>query len=242
MMSDSRVRQVTLVTALLAAAAFSAPASAQWTGKGQAGISAASGNTDTKTVNASVAVDYKAGVWEYGASLAGQYARSDGETSARRWELGGKARRVFTSGTYLFSGLRYEEDKFSGFDHQGVLNVGLGRKFIDNDTTRFWGEVGVGYKFFETLGLASDKDSSIAGTASLGFEHKLTESTTIFDRFSAEVTSDNNFFQNDIGIAVKMSDRMALAFAYGLRHNTDPPAGFKKTDTLTTVNLVYEVK
>jgi putative salt-induced outer membrane protein len=241
-MSESTIKRAALATALLTIAAFSAPASAQWTGKGQAGISAASGNTDTKTANASVAVAYKADAWEYSGSLAGQYARSAGATSAERWEIGGKARRMFDSGTYWFSGLRYEEDKFSGFDHQGVINTGIGRKFIDNDTTKFWGEAGVGYKFFETLGIPSNKDSSIAGTASLGFEHKISETTTFFDRFSAEVTSDNNFLQNDIGISVKMSDRLALALAYGIRHNTDPPAGFKKTDTLTTVNLVYEVK
>jgi putative salt-induced outer membrane protein len=30
--------------------------------------------------------------------------------------------------------------------------------------------------------------------------------------------------------------------AYTVRYNSDPPAGFRKTDTLTTANLVYEVK
>ena len=55
-------------------------------------------------------------------------------------------------------------------------------------------------------------------------------------------TSGNNFLQNEIGLAVKMSDRLALSLAYAVRHNTDPPAGFKKTDTLSTLNLVYEIK
>ncbi len=41
---------------------------------------------------------------------------------------------------------------------------------------------------------------------------------------------------------MKVSDRIALSLGYAVRHNTDPPAGFKKTDTLSTVNLVYEVK
>ena len=48
--------------------------------------------------------------------------------------------------------------------------------------------------------------------------------------------------QNDIGIQVKISDVLALAAAYSVRHNTDPPLGFGKTDTLTTLNLVYEIK
>ena len=68
------------------------------------------------------------------------------------------------------------------------------------------------------------------------------EHDSIFDKFNGEFTSGNNFLQNEIGVAVKMTDRIALALAYAVRHNTDPPAGFRKTDTLTTVNLVYEVK
>ena len=36
--------------------------------------------------------------------------------------------------------------------------------------------------------------------------------------------------------------RLALAVGYSVRHNTDPPVGFEKTDTLTTINLVYELK
>ena len=48
--------------------------------------------------------------------------------------------------------------------------------------------------------------------------------------------------QNDIGIQVQMTDVLALAAAYSVRYNTDPPLGFGKTDTLTTLNLVYEIK
>ncbi len=48
--------------------------------------------------------------------------------------------------------------------------------------------------------------------------------------------------QDDLALQVKMTEVLALAVGYGVRYNTDPPAGFKKTDTLTTINLVYELK
>jgi putative salt-induced outer membrane protein len=41
---------------------------------------------------------------------------------------------------------------------------------------------------------------------------------------------------------VKINTVLALALGYTVRHNTDPPVGFEKTDTLTTINLVYEMK
>jgi putative salt-induced outer membrane protein len=218
---------------------------AQWTGKGEAGVAIASGNSDSRTANAKVAVARKVDLWDYSASLAGLYVRNNGSTTARRWELGTQARRSFGTQMFGFGGLRYEEDRFSGFDHQGVFTAGVGRKFIDTESTKFSGQVGAGYKFFETiatLAAPANKDSGLVGVASADFEHKLNDSTKFFNHFAAEVTSENNFLQNDLGVAVKMSDRLSLALAYGVRHNTNPPAGFKKTDTLSTVNLAYEVK
>jgi putative salt-induced outer membrane protein len=39
-----------------------------------------------------------------------------------------------------------------------------------------------------------------------------------------------------------LTQKLALAVGYSIRYNTEPPAGFKKTDTLSTVNLVFELK
>lgn len=229
--------------AALALLAISLPAAAQWTGKGEAGLAIADGNSDTRTANAKITIGKKVDAWEHSLGLSGLYVRNDGETSAKRWESFLQTRYSFGGGnTYVFGGGRYEEDRFSGFDHQGVLDAGIGHKFIDSEKTKLSGQVGVGYKFWETLDTPRDKDGSVAGTAGLDFSHQLTASTSVFNKFGAEVTSDNNFLQNELGVAVKMSDRLALSLGYTVRHNTDPPEGFKKTDTLSTVNLVYEVK
>jgi putative salt-induced outer membrane protein len=241
-MQPEKIRRALCVLAL---AAVALPASAQWTGKGEAGIALASGNSDSKTANAKIAVGRKLDAWEHTASLAGLYVRNDGATSAKRWEVGAQSRRTFMDRNFWYGGLRYEEDRFSGFDHQGSVTTGVGRKFIDNDTTKLSGQIGAGYKFsrtVDTLTALADKGSNLVGVANVDFEHRLNASTKVFDRFGSEIVSGNKFLQNDIGVAVKVSDRMALALAYAVRHNTDPPAGFRKTDTLSTINLVYEVK
>jgi putative salt-induced outer membrane protein len=223
--------------------ALSLPASAQWTGKGEAGVAIANGNSDTRTANAKVAVGHKAGNMEYTLGFAGLYVRTGGDTTARRWESMFQDRYSFGAGhTYWFGGARYEVDHFSGFAHQGVLDTGIGHKFIDTDATKLSSQVGAGYKFWQTLDVPGDKDSSIAGTAALDFSQKLTATTSLTNKFGAEVTSDNNFLQDELALAVKMSDRLALSLGYAVRHNSDPPPGFKKTDTLSTMNLVYEVK
>ncbi len=54
--------------------------------------------------------------------------------------------------------------------------------------------------------------------------------------------ASNTLATNELALQVKMSDAFALSFGVGVRMNTDPPAGAKKTDTLTTINLVYGFK
>jgi putative salt-induced outer membrane protein YdiY len=39
-----------------------------------------------------------------------------------------------------------------------------------------------------------------------------------------------------------MTNRLALAAGYQLTDNSQPPQGSERRDTLTTLNLVYELK
>src|SRR5690606_34078755 len=109
--------------------------------------------------------------------------------TAERWELFGQSDYNFTPRTFWFGAGRYEEDRFSGFKYQATVSTGLGRKFIDNETTKFVGSAGVGYKFFETrdsfdevTGLlieAGDSDSEAVLRGTLDFEHAFNASTSL---------------------------------------------------------------
>jgi putative salt-induced outer membrane protein len=54
-----------------------------------------------------------------------------------------------------------------------------------------------------------------------------------------EAGETNTFAANELALQVKINARLSLAAGIGVRHNSDPPLGRKKTDTLTTLNLVY---
>jgi putative salt-induced outer membrane protein len=94
------VKKTGMMMTLVLALAGTAPAMAQWTGKGEAGIAVASGNTDTKSANAKIAVANKYDKWEHLASLGGNYVRTAGDTTAKRWELGLQTRYSFSGRTF----------------------------------------------------------------------------------------------------------------------------------------------
>jgi putative salt-induced outer membrane protein len=237
-------------TALFGLAA--APAHADWTGKGEAGLVVSSGNTETKTANAKLRVAREDGKWKNAFGLAGLYASDDVGTTADRWEALTQSDYNFSPKTFWFGAARYEQDEFSGFEYQATLSTGMGRKFIETDATKFTGTLGVGYKIIESRDVLDDvtgalvtpgerqEDAILRGT--LDYDHKLTATTSVLNRFIVEAGADNTYLQNELSLQVKIMEALALAVGYAVRHNTDPPFGFEKTDTLSTINLVYELK
>ena len=247
-----RVFNLAAAVALLLSLFAISPAHADWSGEGEAGLVIATGNTETKTANAKLQLANEVGKWKHQFGGAGLYASADPEgTTANRWEAFEQSDYNFSPRTFWFGAARYEDDEFSGFEYQATLSSGIGRKFIDTDLTKFVGTAGVGYKVFETrdafdaagvLIEPGDKDSEAVFRGTLDYDHKLTATSSLIDKFIVEAGADNTFVQNDIALQVKMTNVLALAVGYSVRHNTDPPVGFEKTDTLTTINLVYELK
>ena len=142
-----RVSNFAAAAALLVFLLAIAPAHADWSGKGEAGLVIATGNTETKTENAKLQLANEVGKWKHQFGGAALYASSDDEgTTANRWEAFEQSDYNFSPRTFWFGAARYEDDEFSGFEYQATLSTGLGRKFIDTDVTKFVGTAGVGYK------------------------------------------------------------------------------------------------
>ncbi|HKR36169.1 MAG TPA: DUF481 domain-containing protein [Steroidobacteraceae bacterium] len=248
-MRASTTLQLWMVVALVAAA----PAHAELTGKGEAGLVIASGNTDTTTANVKLQLANEIDKWKHEFGVDALYATADPDgTTAQRWEFSEQTDYNYSPRDFWFGAGRYEDDRFSGFEYQATVSAGYGRKFIDTDVTKFTGTAGFGYKVFETRDVFDEvtgvllepggTDSEVVFRGTLDYDHKFTATTSLLDKFIVEAGADNTFAQNDIALQVKMTDVLALAVGYSVRHNTDPPVGFEKTDTLTTINLVYELK
>jgi putative salt-induced outer membrane protein len=124
---------------------------------------------------------------------------------------------------------------------QSSLSTGLGYRLIDSDRTKLWVQGGPGYRYAEFRKTGASEDGVIF-RGDLGFEHQFTETTKIVDRFLIETGSDNTYVQNDIGLEVTISGALGLRVGYQIRHNSDVAPGIEKTDTLTTIGLIYETK
>ena len=228
-----------LATGALLAAAL--PAHADWTGKGNIGASFATGNSENQSASAALEVKDVVDQWTHTLGFAGNYGNDGDATTAQRWEVRGQTQYDFTKKAYWFGAGRYEDDRFSAYNYQASLTGGLGYKIIDTDKTKFWVQGGVGYRYSELLDTGETVDGVIF-RGDLGYEHQLTATTKVVERFLVETGSDNTFLQNDLGLEVTITGALGLRVGYQVRHNTDVPDGTKKTDTLSTLGLQYETK
>jgi putative salt-induced outer membrane protein len=219
----------------------SAPAFADWTGKGNIGASFASGNSENQSASAALELKDKVDQWTHTFGFAGNYGNDGDTTTAQRWELRGQTQYDFTPRAYWFGAGRYEDDRFSAYDFQASLSGGLGYKIIDTDRTKFWVQGGPGYRYAEYQDNGGSEDGVIF-RGDLGFEHQLTDTTKVVERFLVETGSANTYLQNDLGLEVTITGALGLRVGYQVRHNTDVLPGIEKTDTLTTVGLLYETK
>jgi len=234
-------RKLVLGLVAVAMSGMSSAALADWTGKGELGGSFASGNSENEAVNAALEMKGSYDGWTHTLGFAGNYGSDGDSTTAQRWELRGQTQHEITDRAYAFGAARYEDDRFSAYDFQTSLSGGLGYKIVDSERTKFWVQGGPGYRYAE-LDDTGESEDGLIFRGDLGFDHQLTDTTKIVERFLVETGSENTYLQNDIGLEVSINGALALRLGYQVRHNSDVPPGTEKTDTLTTIGLIYERK
>lgn len=251
---DRMLTRMTGVIAVLVLLCPTAEAQPDWRSKAQVGFVMARGNSETETANARLELVREAGNWKntFGTSML--YGRSSDIENAGRWDAGWQTEHKVSDRFFWFGSLRYEDDRYSGFDYQAVASSGIGRDFIKSDTTILSAQLGAGYRRLRPeellrneLGevvdrIPGEEDSDVVGNAAVRFEYAFNDATRVLNTLIVETGSSNTLSRNELALQVQMNKTLALSLGFNVRNNSKPPENLKGTDTLTTVNLVYEVK
>lgn len=249
------VSGVLLVAPLLAMADNAAPAlpapPPPLVIKAQAGYVSSHGNTNAQTANAKLEVAYTVDAWKHDLQLAGLYGKSNDVVSAESLDAQWQTNYNFTNRLFAFGAVHYNDDRFSGFQYQETVSTGAGYSFIKLANATLDAQLGAGYRRLRPELLDKDANGNVIGRMPLGVEtgvvatanirgmYAFNASTKLTDVVAVESGSDNTLLQNDLGLQVSMSKALAITMGYEVRHNSSPPAGLVKTDSLVTFNLTY---
>lgn len=209
-----------------------------WSGQGEMGLAISKGNTDSQTLVGSLGLGKEDVRWTHSLGASFLYGKNDGVQNARRYEVFGTTGYRLNERSYMFGSLRNERDRFASNEYQWTVAAGYGHQLINDDTTQLKMEIGPGYRWAKLQGVRIHNNEAIL-RGFMDFSRKLTPTTSLYDTLLVEAGSDNTFASNNLGLQVQMTNALALKAGFEVRHNTDVLPGTKRTDTLTTVNVVY---
>lgn len=209
-----------------------------WGGELELGLIATSGNTRTQSFNANVAMQDQDFPWRHELRIEALHASEQDITVAERYMAFVKTDYRFDERRYMFGTLRYEDDRFSGYDYRVSESLGYGHRVVASDVLNLDLEFGLGGRHLIPLEGEREDEPIVRGAANLGWQ--VNPTVRLSERLFFESGEENTYTESETGLRLKINSRMATKFSYTVRHNSDVPEGWENTDTTTAVTLVFD--
>ncbi len=205
-------------------------------------LSAVSANGNTKSQSGSVKdtfnYEWKSKtVLELIGSALG--ASNQGSTTAEKYSASEKLTQKFSEKNYGYQKFVWDKDRFAGIRGRYDNNVGMGRELIKSPVNFLIGEVGVGY--IEEYRINDDDEEFTSGRAYSKYVWTISPTSN----FSQDAEYLHNFenrrdfrVNTETAITAAINTAMSLKLSYVWKHVGEPPRGFGRNDTTTTVALV----
>jgi len=210
-----------------------------WEGSGEFGFVNTTGNTETVALNMKLNFVRTGPRWRHRFTGTALNTSENGIKDNERYTVEIQSDRSLSERSWLFGAFRWDADKFGSYDPQVSLSAGYGYMLMKSEKHQFKGEIGAGYKkLTETLTQRSTSEPIVRFL--LDDWWQIVKSTRWENRLLVEAGSTNTFTQFNTGLSVAMTDLFAIKLGFEARNNTKiPPGDTEHTDTITSVNLVY---
>jgi len=214
------------------------PAPSKWDGAAELGFIMNRGNTETETLNAQFRVENTRPKWLHRVEFKVLQVSEKETTTAESYELSGRSEYSLDDNDYLFGSLRYEDDRFAGYDRRTTEVVGYGHQYLKREDMTLKGEFGVGSRQTKNTDGSSDSE----GIARVGLDYKwqITDTSSFSETIYVEHGEENTYTESVTAVTAKINNSLAMKLSYTIKDNSDPQPGFENTDTRTAITLVYD--
>lgn len=258
MMKKFNLTKCGLSVALLALALGSAVAEEvkPWEVSAELGMVSASGNTEATSLQAKLDAKQNLDEWTNSYVLTGLMNKSevendDGSTSNEKTaeKYFGSVKSAYDFGReadYLFLFASHADDKFGSYRRYTTVSIGYGSRLIERETVQLDAEIGPGYvtgeKVFEDPILPDylvTEEGSMLRVAGV-FAWQITSNAEFKQSISIESAEDNRRTLSETSLSTKISEVMQMKAAFALASDSEVAPGKEKTDTTTSITLVYK--
>jgi putative salt-induced outer membrane protein len=100
-------------------------------------------------------------------------------------------------------------------------------------------DVKAGPAWRKTSYIGEPAASDLTGLAALNARWAISRTLTLTEDANALYSRDNTNLNSLTSLSAKLSNALSARVSYQITNNSNPPAGFKKTDTVTRFTMVY---
>lgn len=196
-----------------------------------------SGNTDTDTFNTEVLFSLNTERWVHNMKFQGLGSQENSQAKAERYFLEDKSDYSLDGDQYLFVKGSYTDDRFSGFEYQATVSGGYGRHLIMDDRFELQAYGGIGYRENDIINAGSEGETII--TLGETFNWNISDNAVLTQSLNTEIGDERTVSVLELGLETNIIGDITTKIAFQARNNSEVPVGRKKTDTLTSISLVY---
>jgi putative salt-induced outer membrane protein len=215
-----------------------------WYGSTSIGYASTTGNAESSTLSAGVAVGLITERWEH--TFTGTAFRATGESAdtgevaktAERYQLGYQGDYHLNERSYLFGRVNFDRDLFSGIRRQVSETVGYGRTVLDRERHKLNLEAGAGAKQLKRND-GTELNEAIIRTG-VDYTWAISENAEFTQRLFVEAGQENIFTESVSALKTNIVGNIAVSLSYTVRNNTDVAADALNTDTFTVISLQYD--
>lgn len=227
----------------------------------------ASGNSRSMSLTGLSTFRLRRGIHQFGALAAANYGRAsagrDVPVTTTISNLQARARYDLFFARHMagFFQASARRDRFQGLNLRLNLDPGFAYYFIDQKQHQLWGEIGYDLQYDvrrdsarldEATGdLLAKTETRHNGRLFAGYDNQLNKAVTFatgleylqgLSPFEDELTRHVNWRVNwDLSLTSKISDKLAVATTFSLKHDNNPLPGLARTDTVSAVSLVCDL-
>lgn len=240
-----------LTLAMLAALAATTQAQAAdkkvWTTSAELGAITTTGNTEGTSITGKLDAKQDLRKWSNQYILSAffkedQKTDADGnrvkERSAERYLVSAKgAYKLTEEHDNLFVLGSYTDDKFGAYTRYTTLAAGYGTRLLNLEQQSLDVEIGPGY--YTAKRASNETENGLLARAAAAYKWTLSESATFTQTLSVEYGDDNTRTIAETALSARINGAMQMKAAFLVQNDSDVPVDKKRTDTQTSLTLVY---
>jgi len=222
--------------------AINPPPGTRWKGNVVAGGSMASGNTDSRGVNSSAMLQFRADHHRGTIRAKGNYNETNDVIDVQNASGSLKYDYFLSKKLFNYGQVLIEHDKFQDLDLRYTVGPGLGYQFIESSSISLFAEAGISY-VNENREVSANQDYT-SGRWSMGFDWQMIPDRLKFFHFHegyVRLEDANDFFlRSQQGFRLPLANDFYATLEFDYDYNNRPAPGKKNSDRRYIFGLTYE--